>query len=87
MPILLRKADVLRRFRTYAGVARAFVPILGHPLTRQAPTMWGEYIPELRARELIEYYADLRDDLVDTSTGLSAREVRDSQMHNSDAAV
>lgn len=80
MPILLRKADLLRRFKTHAGIARAFKPILGHPLSRQAPVQWEEFIPALRAHELLSHYEDLCDDVVDIRTGRTPREERESMI-------
>lgn len=77
MPILLRKADLLRRFKTHAGIARAFKPILGHPLSRQAPLQWKEFIPPLRAHELLGHYQDLCDDIVDINSGRTPREERE----------
>lgn len=77
MTILLRKSDVFERFGgTAPKVALAFAPFLDKPLARQAPLQWGEFLPELRARQLIEHYPDMKDLVVDPKTGLSLREMR-----------
>lgn len=78
MSNLLRKSDVVAHFgQNYAEVGRAFIPILDKPLTKVAVRQWGELVPELRARQLLEQYPELREFVLDPITRLSAREMRE----------
>lgn len=80
MAYLLRKSDVVTHFGgSFAATGRAFAPILGNGkgLSKVAVLKWSEMLPELRARQLIEQYPDLREFLLDPITRLSAREMRE----------
>lgn len=73
MSYLLRKADVVGHFgNNYAAVGRAFTP----PITKVAVRNWPEIIPELRARQLIDTYPELKELLLDPVTLLTAKETR-----------
>lgn len=79
MAHLLRKADVLAYFgNNCAAVGRAFAPanVAGRALSKTAVRNWPEFVPELRARQLLEGYPELRDLVVDPVTRLTAREMR-----------
>ena len=74
MPVLLRTSDVLALFNgNRAAVARAFDP----PISRIAVRYWREYVPELRARQLLERHPELKDHVVDPETGLSLAQMRE----------
>ena len=74
MSILLRKSVVLALFGgNHAAVGRDFTP----PISRVAVLNWPEFLPELRARQLLERHAELKQDVVDPETGLSLREMRE----------
>lgn len=73
----LRKKDVVAYFGgTYAATARAFEPAIGSPLSKNAVRQWQDIVPELRARQLLDYYPDLRDLVLDPSSRLTLREMR-----------
>lgn len=73
MSHLLRKADVLARFgNNNAAVARAFNP----PISRVAVRKWPELVPELRARQLLDLYPELRECVLDPVTRLTTAEMR-----------
>lgn len=55
---------------SYAAVGRFFDP----PLSRQAVRGWGEEVPELRVRQLLERVPDSRGLLIDDNTGLTQAE-------------
>lgn len=69
--IKIRKADVLEAF---SGVGAQVATLLG--INRVSVYGWGEYVPELSARRLLELRPDLQDLVVDPATGLSLREMR-----------
>lgn len=78
MSTLLRKSDVVAHFGgTFAGTARAFEPILDKPLSRAAVRQWPEVVPELRARQLLDHYPELKDLVLDPGTRLTLREMRE----------
>jgi len=71
MSTILRTSNVLAYFGGNRGeVARAFSP----PLTRQAIRQWGEFVPELRARQLLEKHPDLQAAVLDPDTGRTRME-------------
>lgn len=76
---LLRSKDVIAHFEgNHAAVGRAFAATShGQALSRVAIRKWPEFVPELRARQLIERYPELRELVVDPVTRLSAREMRE----------
>lgn len=57
----LRTADILSLFGGPTRVARLFNP----PLTKSAVSLWGDYVPELRARFLLDTYPGAAVCLVD----------------------
>lgn len=74
MAILLRKSDVLDLFNgNHAAVGRDFNPAL----SRVAVLKWPEFVPELRARQLLDRHPRLKELQVDPETGLSLREMRE----------
>jgi hypothetical protein len=78
MSYLLRKSDVVAHFNdNFAAVGRAFEPITGKALTKVAVRQWPELVPELRARQLLEQYPELREFVLDPITRLSAAEMRE----------
>lgn len=78
MTILLRKTDVVAFFGPTNGhTARAFEPILGKPLSKNAIRQWPEYVPELRAMQLLKHYPALEELVLDPATRLTLREMRD----------
>jgi len=71
---LIRKSDVLGLYDgNHAAVARAFTP----PLSRVAVRNWPDYVPELRARQLLEIHPELRDFVLDQETGMTPRQMRE----------
>lgn len=73
----LRKSDVVAHFGgTFAGTARAFAPVIGQPLSRNAVRQWPDIVPELRARQLLDHYPELQDLVLDPGTRLTLREMR-----------
>lgn len=78
MSFLLRKADVVRHFgNNMAAVGRAFAPLEPPAgLSRVSVKKWPELVPELRARQLLELYPELREYVLDPVTRLTAREMR-----------
>lgn len=77
MKTLLRSADVVAHFGPTNGhTARAFIPIIGRPLSKNAVRQWGEYVPELRARQLLDHYPNLRELVLDPVTRLTPAETR-----------
>lgn len=79
MSSLLRKRDVVGHFGgSYAAVARAFQETThGRALSRVAVRNWPDVVPELRARQLVEGFPDLRAFLLDPITMLTASEMRE----------
>ena len=72
----LRKSDVIAFFdNNGAKVARALAAIRGK-YTQQAVFRWGEFVPELPARQLLDHYPELKDLVLDPATGLSLRDMR-----------
>lgn len=65
--ILLPKVAVVRYFGGSMGaVGRAFLRTTHRkPLVRQTVRLWGEYVPEHRARQLLDVYPDLKALLLD----------------------
>jgi hypothetical protein len=65
--ILLPKAAVVSYFGgNMAAVGRAFVPTTHREkLSRIAVLRWGQYVPEPRARQLLDVYPDLHNLLLD----------------------
>ena len=79
MSYLLRKADVLQHFgNNAAAVGRALVsPDKPKGISRIAVRAWPDLVPELRARQLLEAYPDLRALVLDPVTLLTAQEMRE----------
>jgi len=78
MTTLLRKADVVAFFgNSYAKTARAFEPFLDKPLSRNAVRQWPDIVPELRARQLLDHYPDLKAYVLDPVTRLTTIETRE----------
>src|SRR3546814_20070123 len=70
---LLRKDDVLALFGdNAAAVGRDFSP----PISRIAVSKWGDYLPPLRARQLLDRHPELADCVVDPYTDLSLLQMR-----------
>lgn len=67
----IRKDDVLEAFD---GVGAHVAALLS--IHRVSVYGWGEFVPELSARRLLELRPDLQDLVVDPATGLSLREMR-----------
>lgn len=86
MSFLLRKSDVVAFFNgNMAEVGRAFAATThGKPLTKTAVRLWPDededgqpgLVPELRARQLLETYPDLREFVLDPITRLTPAETR-----------
>lgn len=78
MSTLLRKSDVLRHFgNNNAKVGRAFAPVVPpNGISRVAVHNWPELVPELRARQLLDLYPELRAFTLDPVTLLTAEEMR-----------
>ena len=73
----LRKKDVLAYFgNSGTKVARALAAIRGK-YTQQAVVRWGEFVPELPARQLLDHYPELKELVLDPTTGLSLRDMRE----------
>lgn len=74
---MLRASDVVAHFGgSCAATARAFAPITGSALSRNAVRQWPELVPELRTRQLLDHYPELRDLVLDPHTMLTLREMR-----------
>lgn len=85
MSYLLRKSDVVTHLGgSFASVGRAFAPILGKPMSKVAVRKWGELVPELRARQLLEHYPSLKEFVLDPETRLTAAEMR-AKLREADA--
>lgn len=80
MSIRLRKSDVVRHFgNNMAEVGRACIsPDRPNGINRISVRAWGEFVPELTARRLVERYPDLRDYVVDPETGLTLQQMREA---------
>lgn len=78
MTTLLRKQDVVAHFGPTNGhTARAFIPIIGRALSKNAIRQWPDYVPELRAMQLLKQYPELQELVLDPSTRLTLREMRE----------
>lgn len=78
MKTLLRKTDVVAFFGPTNGhTARAFIPIEGAALSKNAVRQWPEFVPELRALQLLKQYPGLQDLVVDPVTRLTRTEMRE----------
>lgn len=75
--VLLRKSDVVTFFGNMAEVGRAFATTSNNKaLSKVAVHAWGDLLPELRARQLLDGYPGLRDFVLDPVTRLTAAEMR-----------
>lgn len=78
MSIQLRKKDVLAYFgNNGAAVARAITAIQEQPMSRVSVSRWKDIIPELKARKLLDAYPELKECVLDPTTGLSLRDMRE----------
>ncbi len=78
MKTLLRKKDVVAFFGpTFGHTGRAFTPILGKPLSKNAVRQWPDFVPELRALQLLKQYPALQDLVLDPVTRLTRVEMRE----------
>lgn len=51
-------------------------PSTGRPYNKSQVGRWGECLPELQSRQLVDQFPALRDHVLDPVTGMSAIEMR-----------
>ncbi len=51
-------------------------PSTGRPFNKSQVGRWGEHLPELQSRQLVEKYPELRDHVLDPVTNLSIADMR-----------
>lgn len=76
----LRRSDVKQALslKTNMDIGRLLPPKRnGQPYRKWDVCRWGELIPELESRRLIDLHPQLRDHVVDPVTGLTVAEMRE----------
>lgn len=82
----LRRSDVKQALslKSNTAIGRLLPPkASGKAYTKWDVCRWGELIPELESRRLIDLHPVLRDHVVDPATGLTVAQMREKVMAES----